>query len=110
MNDQTQDRRLRLLLLDSHSLFRTSLGRLLAAEPDLEVAGECGTCAEALGLLKSLPVDVVLLDFDIGTEHGSDFISAARQAGYEGRFLIVAGSPDVRNSAIALKLGVSGIL
>ena len=52
---------------------------------------------------------MVLLDFDVGTEHGVDFISAALQAGYQGRFLIVAGSADVRNSAIALKRGASGI-
>jgi DNA-binding NarL/FixJ family response regulator len=70
---------------------------------------ECGTSAEALGVIKASAVDVVLLDFDVGTEHGNDFISVARQAGYQGRFLIVAGSADVRNAAIALKLGASGV-
>jgi DNA-binding NarL/FixJ family response regulator len=49
------------------------------------------------------------LDFEVGAEHGNDFISAARQAGYQGRFLIVAGSADIASSAIALKLGASGI-
>jgi two-component system, NarL family, response regulator DevR len=109
MNDQTQQRRIRLVLLDSHGLFRACLGRLLASEPDLEVAGECATCAEALEVLKASTVDVLLLDFDVGTEHGNDFIPTARQAGYQGQFLIVAGSADVRSSAIALKLGASGI-
>jgi two-component system, NarL family, nitrate/nitrite response regulator NarL len=109
MNDQKQERRLRLVLLDDHGLFRACLGRLLASEADLEVSGECGTSAEALELLKTSAVDLVLLDFNFGTEHGTDFISAAREAGYQGRFLIVSGSPDLRNSAIALKLGASGI-
>lgn len=109
MNDQTQRSRIRLVLLDGHGLFRASLSRLLASEPDLAVASECGTPAEALEVLKGSAVDLVLLDFDIGTEHGSDFIDAARQAGYQGRFLIVAGSADVRNSAMALKLGASGV-
>jgi len=54
-------------------------------------------------------MNVVLLDFDVGSEHGNDFISAARQAGYEGWFLIVAGSADLRNAAMALKRGASGI-
>jgi len=54
-------------------------------------------------------VDVVLLDFEIGTEHSNDFISAALQSGYQGRFLIVAAALDVRKSAIALKLGASGV-
>jgi two-component system nitrate/nitrite response regulator NarL len=109
MNNPTPKGRLRLALLDDHGLFRASLSRLLGSEPDLEVAGECGTSAEALEVLKGSTVDVVLLDFDIGTEHGNDFISSARRAGYQGRFLIVAGSADVRNSAMALKLGASGI-
>ena len=109
MSDQVQERRIRLVLLDDHALFRASLSRLLASEPDLEVAGECGTSAEAMEILKGSTVDIVLLDFDVGTEHGNDFISAGRQSGYEGRFLIVAGSANVRNSAIALKLGASGV-
>jgi two-component system nitrate/nitrite response regulator NarL len=109
MNDQTQKSRIRLLLLDDRGLFRASLGRFLASEPGIEVAGECGTSAEALEVLNGSTVDLVLLDFDLGAEDGNDFISAARQAGYEGRFLIVAGSADLQNSAIALKLGASGI-
>lgn len=104
-----QERQLRLVLLDDHALFRACLGHLLASEPDLEVVGECGTSAEALEILKASSVDVVLVDFNFGTEHGNDFITAARHAGYAGRFLIVAGSADARNSAIALKLGASGI-
>jgi DNA-binding NarL/FixJ family response regulator len=109
MSDPTHESRIRLVLLDDHALFRASLGRLLASEPDFEVAGECGASGEALEILKSSSVDLVLLDFNFGTEHGDDFISAARQAGYQGRFLIVAGAADVRNSAIALKRGASGI-
>lgn len=109
MSDQTQESRIRLVLLADRGLFRASLGHLLGSEPDLDVVRECDTCAEALDVLCNSAVDVVLLDFDIGGEQGNDFIAAARQAGYQGRFLIVAGSADVRKSAIALKLGASGI-
>jgi len=109
MDDRTQQNRIRLVLLDNHGLFRTSLARLLAMEPDLDVAGECGTPAEVLDLLKSSAVDVVLLEFNVSAENGSDFMSVAREAGYQGSFLIVAGSADVRNAAMALKLGASGI-
>jgi two-component system nitrate/nitrite response regulator NarL len=114
MKDQFAASRIRLVLLDGYGLFRSSLARFLGSEPDLEVAGECGSFAEALGVLagemaKGSTVDLVLLDFDIGTEHGNDFISAAREAGYQGRFLIVAGTAELQSAARALKLGASGI-
>lgn len=104
-----QDKSIRLVLVDELGLFRMSLARFLSSEPGYAVVGECGTSTEALRLLKSSTPDVVLLDFEIGTEHGTDFMSTARRAGYPGHFLIVAHAPDVRKSAFALKIGASGI-
>lgn len=109
MQEQPEANRIRLVLLDDHGLFRASLAHFLTSESDFEVAAECGTSAEALEALKRSAPHIVLLDFDLGTEHGSDFIAAAREAAYQGRFLIVAGTADARNSALALKLGASGI-
>ncbi len=101
--------RTRLALLDDHGLFRESLGHLLAAEPDFEVVGQCSTSAEALELLDRTAVDLVLLELSIGTERCDEFIHAARQAGYQGKFLLVTAGIDPARSAAALKLGASGI-
>src|SRR5690242_12388326 len=101
--------RTRLLLVDDHILFREGLGRLLASEPDFEVAGSCGTSAEALDLLQAAPVDLILLDFDIGKDHGAQFISTARRAGYTGKILMVTAGMTAKESSLALKLGASGI-
>lgn len=109
LHDQKDQDRIRLLLLDDHGLFRASLARLLASESGFEIAGECGISGEALKILSDSRVDVILLDFDVGLDHANDFISAAQKAGYQGRFLIVAGTVDAERSAMALKLGASGI-
>jgi DNA-binding NarL/FixJ family response regulator len=101
--------RIRLLLLDDHILFREGLSRLLASEPDFEMAGHCGTSAEALELLRNTAVDIVLLDFDLGEDHGSEFISAAQQAGYVGKFLMITAGMSATESSIALQLGAAGI-
>ena len=108
-DDESARDRVRLLLLDELGLFRSSLGRFLGSEGGFEIAGECGTTAEALEILSRSKVNVVLLDFAVGPEHAEDFMSAAQQAGYQGRFLILAVSADVRKSAIVLKAGASGI-
>ena len=100
---------IRLLLLDEDGLFRSSLSRLLSAEPGFEVACECGTTAHALEALGRTGPNVVLIDLKMGSEQTNEFITAARAAGYSGHFLIVAKSPDVRESAVAVKAGVSGV-
>jgi DNA-binding NarL/FixJ family response regulator len=109
MEAQTSTGRIRLLLLDDHILFRESLSRLLASEPDFEMTGHCGTADEALAILRREPVDVVLLDFDLGDDHGSRFIAAARQAGYSGRILMVTAGMNANESSMALQMGASGI-
>src|ERR1017187_1707068 len=101
--------RIRLLLLDDHVLFRESLSRLLESEPDFEMSGHCGTSSEALELLRRAAVDVILLDFDRGEDPGSQFISAARRAGYKGRILMVTAGMSAMESSYALQMGASGI-
>jgi DNA-binding NarL/FixJ family response regulator len=100
---------IRLLLVDDHILFRDGLSRLLALEPDLEVVTCCGTIAEALDTVGREPVDIVLLDYDLGEDHGSHFISSARRAGYTGKVLMVTAGMSAKESATALHLGASGI-
>lgn len=109
MEERDAGKRIRILLLDEHGLLRTSLARLLSLENDLEVAGESGSAGEALELLRVSAVDIILLDFGLGVDHANEFISAARAAGYQGRFLIVTASADASSSAMAFKLGASGI-
>jgi DNA-binding NarL/FixJ family response regulator len=103
------DSRIRIVLLDCHALLRTSLSRVFASEPDFELAGECAGSGDALALLTTAAPDVVLLEFDLGDEHGNDFIAAALRTGYGGKFVVLTSHPDARDSAHALKLGASGI-
>jgi DNA-binding NarL/FixJ family response regulator len=100
---------IRLLLLDDHVLFRESLSRLLASEPDFEMVAHCGTATQALEILGHNPIDVILLDFDLGDDHGGQFIADARQAGYAGKILMVTAGMSATESSSALRTGASGI-
>ena len=104
-----EDHPIRLVVLDGHGLFRASLARFLGMEPGIEVAGVCGNVKEALEILRAYSVSLVLLDLHLGEERGVDFLLQAREAGYQGDFLIVASATEIRDSALALKLGASGI-
>ena len=101
--------KIRLLLVDDHALFREGLARLLASEPDFEVAVPCSTGDEALRVLDSAEIDLILLDYDLDGETGARFLVLAVQRGFQGRVLVVtAGLSDVEVADI-LRLGVTGI-
>ncbi|HTS67043.1 MAG TPA: response regulator transcription factor [Candidatus Acidoferrales bacterium] len=101
--------KIRLLLLDDHALFRAGLSRLLGTESDFQLVAQCATSAEALDVLAQQPVDLVLLDYDLGEEHGFEFIRKARETGHTGRvFIVTAGMSDA-DSVRALGHGVCGI-
>jgi two-component system, NarL family, nitrate/nitrite response regulator NarL len=74
MRDNLMNDPIRILLIDDHTLFRESLVRLLQAEPQFMVVDHCATIAQARQPLSSTAVDVILLDYDLGEEFGTDLI------------------------------------
>jgi DNA-binding NarL/FixJ family response regulator len=98
-----------LLLLDDHVLFREGVSRLLESESDFEVVAQCGTPGEGLDVLARTAVDIVLLDYDLETDTGTRFISAAYAAGFEGRILMVTAGMNELQCSLAWKLGIAGI-
>jgi len=99
----------RILVVDDHALFREGLVRLLASEPDFELVPSCATSEEALRVLESTPTDVVLLDYDLGSETGTRFLVQASRRGFEGKVLVVTAGLGDHEVAEVLRLGVTGI-
>ena len=100
--------RVTVLLVDDHACFGESVARALSGESDLEVM-HCTTIATALEILRRRPIDVVLLDHDLGLERASQFLPAARQSGFTGRVLIVTAWVSDTEAKRLLSQGVAGI-
>jgi two-component system nitrate/nitrite response regulator NarL len=98
-----------VLVLDDHALFREGVARLLSSE-DGFVVFHCGSIDEALALLRSHRIDIVLLDLDLGTSQGVAFLPLARHEGFDGKVLVVAAQVDRADAATLTRQGVAGIL
>lgn len=98
----------RILLIDDHALFRESVSRILAEQPDFAI-DHCASIREALPLFAQQPFDLVLLDHDLGSERASQFLPAARQAGFEGRVLVVTAWVSDTEARRLIRQGVAGI-
>jgi len=100
----------RILFIDDHRLFRESVVRLLERESELEVAAQCATLAEANRIITTTPVDVVLLDYDLGEEVGTDFLNALRRTRSDVKVLMVTGGMGASATLKAVNNGISGII
>ena len=101
---------IRILLIDDHSLFREAVARLLGGEPDFRVVGEVATVDEGLQAIKRTPVDIVLLDINLGLQQGGAFPGLARGEGFTGKILVVTAGVSKMEAARLLQRGCSGIV
>ena len=63
---------IRLLLVDDHELVRAGLRMLLQAQSDMELIAEAGSGAEALELVQTHQIDVVLMDVTMPEMNGME--------------------------------------
>jgi two-component system nitrate/nitrite response regulator NarL len=106
---KTSTKNIRLLLIDDHALFRESVSRLLQAEPGFEVVADCSSGTEALRIIKSREIDVVLLDLDLGQERGADFLESLRAERFGGKVLLVTAGVNESEVPKLIRKGISGI-
>jgi len=107
---KTDQKSIRLLLIDDHALFRESVARLLQSEPGFEVIAHCGSGAEALQIIKSSDeIDIVLLDLDLGQERGADLLDHLRARHFEGKVLLVTADVNEAEIPSLIRKGISGV-
>ena len=98
-----------LLLIDDHSLFREGLARLLAAENDFELIGHCSTGQEGMDILRERSVDLVLLDYDLGTTRGTEFLAQIRAQHPRTKVLMLTAGVSESVAKQVIAQGASGI-
>jgi DNA-binding NarL/FixJ family response regulator len=99
----------RVILVDDHDLFRTGLRNLLSDE-GVDVVGEAQTGAEALGLVRELAPDVVVMDLNMP---GMGGVEATRQINVFApltRVLVLTISEQDEDVLDAILAGASGYL
>lgn len=100
---------IRIYLLDDHTLFREGLRRLLGSDCRFILAGQSGDPTQALADLQTTPVDVLVLDYDLGKDNALDMLGPLQSMNFAGKILVVtAGLPD-KNALALIKGGISGI-
>ena len=98
-----------MLIVDDHSLFRQGLARLLEAQGDFKIQGICATIEEGLEAVRTLRVDIVLLDFDLGLQRAFEYQERAAEEALAAPVLIVTAGLSQMEAGRALQLGAKGV-
>jgi DNA-binding NarL/FixJ family response regulator len=103
------DQRLHILIVDDHALFRESLSRLLEADTEYKVTGAVASVRDAIKIIAKEQIDLVLLDYDLGEEPGTQFLTESRKLGFAGKILMLTGGMSDSVMMRALDHGACGV-
>ncbi|WP_164420504.1 response regulator transcription factor [Streptomyces salinarius] len=101
---------IRVMLVDDQVLLRTGFRMVLAAQPDMEVVAEAGDGVEALQVLRSTAVDVVLMDVRMPKLDGVEATSRICLDPNAPKVLILTTFDLDEYAFSALKAGASGFM
>jgi DNA-binding NarL/FixJ family response regulator len=72
-------KKIRIVVVDDHGLFRAGLVSLLTTFPEFEIIGEAGDGREALSVIEATRPDVVLLDVNMPIMSGVEMVEAIQK-------------------------------
>jgi two-component system, NarL family, response regulator LiaR len=102
--------RIRLLLVDDHVVVRQGLRMVLSLEPDLEIIGEANNGQEAIGLIKKLAPQVVLMDLLMPVMDGVSAIRAIKKDYPDIEVVALTSVLEDRLVIDAVEAGAAGYL
>ena len=103
---------MRIALLDDHAVVRYGLTMRLADEPDMEVVGAFSTSKELMAALRTIPADLLLIDYALGSNDidGLNLIRALRVRFPRSKILVASAHHNPATVALAMKAGVGGFV
>jgi DNA-binding NarL/FixJ family response regulator len=101
---------IRVLITDDHPVIRTGLRGMLVGEPDIALAGEATSGAEAVTLLCGEPFDVVLMDLRMPDEDGIAVIPRILAVRPDTRVIMLSTYEKPADVRRAIDNGAAGYL
>jgi DNA-binding NarL/FixJ family response regulator len=101
---------IRVLIADDHGVLRDGLGRVVAAQSDMELVGTAANGVEAVEMCRSLLPDVVVMDLEMPLMDGIEATRAIVTQAAPPAVLVLTSFSDRRRILGALDAGALGYL
>ena len=101
---------IKVLIADDHAIVRQGLKQILTETPDMMVAGEASSGAEAIEKIRAEDWGVVLLDISMPGKTGVDTLKQIKEEKPKLPVLVLSMYPEDQYAIRLLKAGASGYL
>jgi two-component system nitrate/nitrite response regulator NarL len=101
---------IRIVILDSHTLFRAGVRRIIESHPGMEVVGEAGSLGESLEIITNSKPDIILVELNLTGQPELDILSSLVAASEGIRLILVTGTSDPKVQQKAVEDGVVGVV
>ena len=99
-----------LVLADDHPIFLSGLEDLFRPEPDFQVLARCLEGQAALGAVRQLKPDVLILDLRMPKMDGLGVLREMQKEKLSTRVVVLTAVPDEDEVLEAIRLGVYGVV
>ncbi len=107
---EMEEGRIKIALVDDHTLFRTGLKGLLSQREDFTVVADVGSGEEFLAILPTLDVDVVFMDISMPGMDGSRTTRLALAERPELKVITLSMYGDQHYYTLMMECGASGFV
>lgn len=97
-----------VLIVDDHPILRHGIAQLVQREPDLQPCGEAGSVEEAMDVMASRLVDMVIVDLSLNDRSGMDLIRTTKQRHPNVHCLVLSMHDENLHAERALRAGARG--
>ena len=97
-------------IVDDHAIVRSGLKQFLAEHVDLRVVGEAANGREAIDLVRTTELDVLIMDLAMPGQSGLDALAMIRAKAPDLGILILSGYPEEQYAINLIRQGASGYL
>ena len=101
---------IRIGIVDDHAIVRSGLKQFFSDEVDLRVVGEAASGREAIDLVRTTEMDVLLLDLSMPGQSGIDALTMIRAKAPDVGVLVLSGYPEEHYAMTLIRQGASGYL
>lgn len=103
-------RKLRIVIVDDHTLFREGLRTILEMEDDIEVVADAESAEDVVELVWQQRPDVLLLDIRMPQGSGLDAVPAVLKINPGTQVLVLTACDEKEEHVRAFRLGAKGVI